>query len=65
MPKLKSHKGAAARFGVTGSGKLRRMKGARGHNRRKKPARVRRLYSRHLAVSASDQLMVERMLPYR
>ncbi|MDD9994211.1 MAG: 50S ribosomal protein L35, partial [Dehalococcoidia bacterium] len=27
MPKLKTHKGAAARFHVTGTGKLRRMKG--------------------------------------
>ena len=63
MPKLKTHKGAAARFKRTGTGKLLRMKGHRSHLRRKKPARVRRLYTRKLAVSKGDQAMVRRLLP--
>lgn len=36
MPKLKTHKGAAARFKISGTGKLLRMKGHRSHLRRKK-----------------------------
>ena len=31
MPKMKSHRGAAKRFRVTGSGKLRRLVTARNH----------------------------------
>lgn len=62
MPKLKTHKGAATRFRVTGTGKLLRMKGHRSHLRRKKPASVRRLYSRKLAVSQGDAKRVRRLL---
>ena len=63
MPKLKTHKGAAARFKVTGTGKIRRMKGNRNHLRRKKPANVRRLYSKKLDVSPADARRLRRLLP--
>ena len=64
MPKLKTHKGAARRFRFTGTGKLRRMKGHRGHFRRKKPPNARRLFSKKLPVSPGDAAQVKRMLPY-
>ena len=41
MPKLKTHKGAAARFKISGTGKLLRMKGHRSHLRRKKSNKVK------------------------
>ena len=63
MPKLKTHKGAKARFRTTGTGKLLRMKGHRSHLRRKKPASVRRLYARKLQVSKVDARKVKRLLP--
>ncbi len=63
MPKLKTHKGAAARFRITGTGKLVRMKGHRSHLRRKKPASVRRLYSGKLAVSPADVPRMKKLLP--
>ena len=62
MPKLKTHKGAKARFRITGTGKLVRMKGHRSHLRRKKPASVRRLYSKKLPVSPADAPRLRRML---
>ena len=62
MPKLKTHKGAAARFRTTGTGKLVRMKGHRSHLRRKKPARVRRQYSDKLPVSPADEPRLRRLL---
>ena len=62
MPKLKTHKGAAARFRVTGTGKLVRMKGHRSHLRRKKPASVRRLYAKKLHVSPGDAPRIRRLL---
>ena len=64
MPKLKTHKGAAARFKITGTGKVLRMKGNRSHLRRKKPASVRRLYSQKLDASKSDVSTIRRLLPY-
>lgn len=63
MPKLKTHKGAAARFRTTGTGKVRRMKGHQGHFRRKKPANVKRQYSRKLEVSAGDAKRIKRLVP--
>jgi len=62
MPKLKTHKGAAARFKITGTGKILRMKGNRTHLRRKKPASVRRLYSQKLDVSKSDTANIKRLI---
>lgn len=64
VPKLKTHKGAAARFRVTGGGKLLRMKGHRNHLRRKKPARVRREYSDKLAVSPADEPRIRRLISH-
>jgi large subunit ribosomal protein L35 len=44
MPKMKTHKGAAKRFKVTGSGKITRRSGNLNHILEKKsPARKRRL----------------------
>ena len=65
MPKLKTHKGAAARFHITGSGKLRRMKGHRSHLRRKKPSRTRRQYAQKLEVSPADEKRLRRLLSAR
>ena len=48
MPKLKTHKGAAARFKISGTGKLLRMKGHRSHLRRKKSNKVKRQFSSKL-----------------
>lgn len=62
MPKMKTHKGAAARFHITGTGKLRRMKGHRSHLRRKKPANTRRLYSHKLPVSKADEKRLRKLL---
>lgn len=63
MPKLKTHKGAKARFRITGTGKLVRMKGHKSHLRRKKPANAKRLYNGTLLVSPADAPRLRRMLP--
>jgi len=64
MPKLKTHKGAKARFHVTGSGKIMRMKGGSSHLRRNKPPRVKRLYDRKIATSPVDRQKLSRLMPY-
>ncbi|MFH1002808.1 MAG: 50S ribosomal protein L35 [Chloroflexota bacterium] len=64
MPKLKTHKGAASRFHVTGSGKIMRTKGGKSHFRRRKPQRVKRLYDEMIAVSPADRTRLKRLIPY-
>jgi large subunit ribosomal protein L35 len=64
LPKLKTHKGAAARFRITGTGKLRRMKRHQSHLRRKKPKSVRRLYKKTLEVSKGTEGHLKTLLPY-
>ena len=64
MPKLKTHKGAKARFHVTGTGKLMRMKRMSSHLRRKKPSRVHRLFHQKHEVSPSDVKKIHSLLPY-
>lgn len=65
MPKLKTHKGAAARLYVTGSGKLMRRHRMSSHLRRKKPKKVTRKYLHKLPVDGKDVKRLSRLLPYR
>ena len=62
MPKLKTHKGAASRFRVTGGGKIVRMYGSRNNFRRKKRKPVRVKFGRTVEVSNSMTPGVRRML---
>lgn len=64
MPKLKTHKGAAARIHVTGTGKLMRRKRMSSHLRRKKPNKVTRKYADKLLVDGKDVKRLNRLLPY-
>ena len=63
MPKMKTHKGAARRFRVSGSGKLLRMKRHSSHLRRKKPRSVTRTYSDTVTASASSRRKVMKLVP--
>jgi len=62
LPKLKTHKGAAARFKSTGTGKLVRMKGHRSHLRRKKPANARRQFTGTVSVSPADAPKIKKLI---
>lgn len=62
--KLKTHKGAARRFKITGTGKIMRAKGMKSHLRRKKAPRVKRQFDRMLVMDKTTKQRVERMLPY-
>ncbi|OHE54928.1 MAG: 50S ribosomal protein L35 [Thermodesulfovibrio sp. RBG_19FT_COMBO_41_18] len=64
MPKLKTHRGAAKRFKVTGTGKIKRWSGYKGHLLTGKSAkRTRRLRTASL-VSDSEYVNIKRLLPY-
>jgi large subunit ribosomal protein L35 len=62
MPKMKTDRGAAARFKITGTGKIRRRQANRGHLMEKKSSvRTRRL-GRDVEVSPADRRQVKRLL---
>jgi large subunit ribosomal protein L35 len=52
MPKMKTHKGAKKRFHISGTGKVLRTKGPKGHFRRRKSARVKRLFGGKVALDS-------------
>ncbi|GAB4471974.1 MAG: hypothetical protein Kow00124_09470 [Anaerolineae bacterium] len=63
--KLKTHKATAKRFKLTGSGKLVRTKGPKGHFRVKQSKRSKHMLSEMVPVkSKGDQKRVRRLLPY-
>ena len=62
MPKMKTHRGAAKRFKVTGSGKIMRRKAFRSHILEKKSSvRTRRL-AREAQVTGGDAKQVRKLL---
>lgn len=64
MPKLKTHRGAAKRFKVTGTGKIKRFSGFKSHLLTGKPAkRTRRLRQASL-VSEKQYVSIKRLIPY-
>lgn len=64
MPKLKTHKGAKARFRFSGSGKPLRMKGLSSHLRLTKSKRAKRMYDDTVSVSKADAPRLKKLLPY-
>jgi large subunit ribosomal protein L35 len=63
MPKMKTHKGAAKRFKVTGTGKVRRYKAFKSHILTKKTSkRKRRLRQAGLVKTTGDIKRVKRLL---
>lgn len=62
--KLKTHKGAKKRFKVTSTGKLMMAKGMKSHFRRRKAARVKRMFDRMIDVDETNVKKVKRLIPY-
>lgn len=64
MPKLKTHKGAAKRFRITATGKIKRGHSHARHILTKKSAKRKRQLDVDVLVSDADATMVKAMLPY-
>jgi large subunit ribosomal protein L35 len=62
MPKMKTHRGAAKRFKITGTGKIRRRKANRAHLLESKPSTRTRRLARGAEVTGGDKKHVERLL---
>ena len=65
MPKLKTHRGAAKRFRVTGSGRVKRSKAYAQHILTKKSRKRKRKFRKSVMVHPSDYKRVVKMLPMR
>ena len=64
MPKIKSHKAAQKRIGVTGGGKVVRVKAWRGHHLEIKSSRRTRRYAGKAVMVVVHAKQVRRLLPY-
>ena len=64
MPKMKTHKGAAKRFGVTGSGKVVRVKAWKGHHLDIKSSSRTRRYGGKAVVDDTSSEQIRGLLPY-
>ncbi len=64
MPKLKTHRGAAKRLKVTGTGKLKKRSGFKSHLLTGKPAKRTRSLRKASLVSASEYDRMRKLLPY-
>jgi large subunit ribosomal protein L35 len=62
MPKMKTHRGAAKRFKVTGSGKIMRRKAFRNHILEKKSPKRKRRLGREAELLGGDRDQVRRLL---
>ena len=64
MPKLKTHKGAAKRFRLTATGKIKRGHSHARHILTKKVHKRKRLLDIDTLVAKADEDRVTAMLPY-
>jgi large subunit ribosomal protein L35 len=62
MPKMKTHRGAAKRVKVTGTGRLRRKQAGRGHLKLAKGKERFRRLSGEADFAPGDEKVVKKML---
>jgi large subunit ribosomal protein L35 len=62
MPKMKTHRGAAKRFKVTGSGKIMRRKAGMNHILEKKSPTQKRRLNKKTELTGGDLSHVKRQL---
>ena len=62
MPKMKTHRGAAKRFKLTGSGKIMRRKAFKNHILEKKSSKRKRRLGSEAEVTGGDRDRMKRLL---
>ena len=65
MPKMKTHRGSAKRFRVTGSGKIMRAKAYKSHILTKKSPKRKRNFRKEEPIAEADRWVVARNLGLR
>ena len=64
MPKIKTNRGAAKRFKVTGSGKVVRSKAFASHILTKKTTKRKRKLRKSALIDSTNVKNVKRLVPY-
>ena len=62
--KLKTHRGAAKRFKVTGTGKIVRRKAGGNHILTKKNSRRKRALKKDALVAETEKKNIKQLIPY-
>ena len=62
MPKMKSHRGAAKRFKITPTGKIKRRRAFANHILEKKTSKRKRHLNSPALVADADQKRIRRLL---
>jgi large subunit ribosomal protein L35 len=65
MPKQKTHRGAAKRFGKTGSGLIKRAKAYASHIMGDKSPKRKRGLRKSTLVSSVEQKNISKLIPYK
>ena len=64
MPKIKTHRGAAKRFTVTGSGRIKRTKAYASHILTKKNSKRKRNLRKSALIDHNDAKSIRKLIPY-
>ena len=64
MPKMKTRRGAAKRFGLTAKGKVKRNKAYASHILTKKTSKRKRSLRKSGLLSKSDTNGIKKLIPY-
>ena len=65
MPKMKTHRGAAKRFSLTASGKVKRGKAYRSHILTKKSTKRKRNLRKGGYIDACESANIRNLIPYK
>ena len=65
MPKMKTHRGAAKRFSLTGSGRVKRAKAYKSHILNKKTTKRKRNLRKGTYICAAEQKNIRELIPYK
>jgi len=65
MPKIKTHRGAAKRFSLTKTGKVKRAKAYKSHILNKKTTKRKRNLRKATFISAVEAKNIKQLIPYK
>ena len=65
MPKMKTHRGAAKRFSLTKSGKIKRGKAYKSHILNKKSPKRKRNLRKSTLIAAVEEKKIKQLIPYK
>jgi large subunit ribosomal protein L35 len=65
MPKVKTHRGAAKRFSLTKTGKIKRAKAYKRHILNKKSTKRKRNLRQTAYVDTTEEKNIKQLIPYK